>query len=139
MFISETWKSSKDVIENDDEENGIILVRGVVKQSMLKSMGLVTFNYYYNYTVKFYFKDNKYKIVVNNVNFSLTSCDGNSNGVYTPNKIEPIEEFENFARGRENLSKKDVKKFMDELKRDLQLIVDNYEKQIKEPSLKSDW
>jgi hypothetical protein len=64
---------------------------------------------------------------------------GNSNGVYTPNKIEPTEDFENNSRVRDNYSKMVVMQLMDDLKRDLQLIVDSYERQIKVESLKSDW
>lgn len=29
MFIAETWKSSKDVIQNDDKEGGVLLIRGI--------------------------------------------------------------------------------------------------------------
>jgi len=38
MFIAETWKSANDVIQNDDKENGMILIKGVTIQSKYYQM-----------------------------------------------------------------------------------------------------
>ena len=46
LFIGNYWKSAKDVIQNDDKEGGIILLKGI--QLMNVSYALATFTYVYN-------------------------------------------------------------------------------------------
>ena len=52
MFIAEYWKSAQTVIQNDDKEGGMILVKGTTDYSF-SPMWLVTSKYNYSYSVKF--------------------------------------------------------------------------------------
>lgn len=61
-FIAETWKSAKDIIQNDDKDNGKILIKCICKVDY----GI---SYYFGYTVKFQMKDKKYRITLDNVYF----------------------------------------------------------------------
>ena len=132
MFIAQYWKSAHDVIQNDDKENGNVLIKGNTKQIIDYCM--VTYTYYYNYTVTFLMKDNKFKLILDNVNCSSTVAP--SNAKYTIPCIPPFEgesypDVPNWA----NLSKKKQRELMFNLKHELQLIVDNYTKYIKTPSV----
>ena len=66
MYIAENWKSAQNVIQNDNKEDGLILIKGTIGLDVGK--GLKQFIYNYSYTVKFYMKDNKYKILIDNIN-----------------------------------------------------------------------
>ena len=65
LFISEYWKSSKDVIQNDDKEGGIVLIKGTL--SCFETYGLIKRHFVYSYNIKFFMKENKFRIVVDNV------------------------------------------------------------------------
>ena len=62
MFIAEYWKSAQNVMQNDDKEAGMILVKGTLETKVKTSV------FTYSHTVKFYIKDEKYRIIVDNVN-----------------------------------------------------------------------
>lgn len=73
MFIAETWKSSKEVIQNDDKDGGIILIKGKteinweqpVKTGMTKMT--IFHDSWYSYNVTFRMKNSKYQIKIDNV------------------------------------------------------------------------
>jgi hypothetical protein len=73
MFIAETWKSSKEVIQNDDKDGGIILIKGKteinweqpVKTGMMKMT--IFHDSWYSYNVTFRMKNSKYQIKIDNV------------------------------------------------------------------------
>lgn len=65
MYIGETWKSAQNVIQNDDKEGGAILLKGLSVQSLYYQMN--DHNWTFSYTVKFLFKDKKYRIVIEDV------------------------------------------------------------------------
>lgn len=46
MFIAETWKSSKSVIQNDDKENGAVFIEGTVEK--IGGTGLRVATYWYS-------------------------------------------------------------------------------------------
>lgn len=119
MFIAETWKSSKDVIQNDDKENGIILVKGVI--SKFGGGVLNTGKFWYSYNVKFYIKEQKCRIVIDN--FVFDSAD-------TPNRKAQV--AEEYPGGWNcSLSKNQWTDLMISLKEDMQGIVNSYTKFIK--------
>ena len=139
LFIAEHWKANN-VTQLDDLENGVLLIKGNSTQSFFfASFSRIEYIYVYGYTIKFLFKDGKYKIVLNNVYCKSTSCVGNSDGAYIPEPIEPFEDFENIPVTRDLFPKKVVIELMTKLKSDLQKIIDSYETTIKAESLKSDW
>jgi hypothetical protein len=59
MFIAETWKSSKEVIQNDDKDGGIILIKGKTEinweQPIKTGMTKMTISHdsWYSYNVTF--------------------------------------------------------------------------------------
>ena len=124
MFISEYWKSAQNVIQNDDKESGLILIKGTTKQIVGKGISVRTF--WYEYTVKFMIKDNKYKIVIDNIQyrsgpsadydikqlpFSVNLKDDNYPGVW-----------------KAGLYEKDWNDLMNQVKVEMSSIADNYNK-----------
>lgn len=71
MFIAETWKSSKEVIQNDDKEGGIILIKGKTEINWEQPISLMKTTVYhdswYSYNVTFRMKNSKYQIKIDNV------------------------------------------------------------------------
>jgi len=135
LFISEFWNSSQDVIQNDDKEGGVIVVKGVTK--IFIKYGLSGYLYYYGYTVKFLSKDNKYKIILDNV-----QCKGAEySSQYTPKCIPPFEDdnYPKIPNDINNLTKKKQKELMVKLKIDFQNIVDSYNSSIKKTSTNEGW
>lgn len=136
LFIAESWKSAQDVIQNDDKESGMILIKGIIKEEIV--YGLSPYTYYYGYTVTFLMKDNKFKILLNNVTCNTTVAPVGAR--YTIPCLPPFEgenypDVPNWA----NLSKKKQKELMSNLKADLQGIVDSYLISIKKQSINSGW
>lgn len=65
LFIANTWRSAKDVIQNDDKEAGNILVKGSITENVT-FFGSV-YRYVYTYNVTFKMKDGKCKIIIDNI------------------------------------------------------------------------
>lgn len=135
---------------NDDKDGGIILVKGELKE--LITYGISPYTYYYNYNVTFLMKDNKVKILLNNVVCNRTEvckactyripCIPPFEGENYPDVSESLS---NILQGNDrggnfaNLSKKKQRELMLNLKNDLQLVIDNYLKSIKTQSVTKDW
>jgi hypothetical protein len=66
LFIATKWNSAQSVIQNDDKDAGIILIKGIQPEH-INTMMIGTLNYKFSYTVTFKMKDYKYKITLNNV------------------------------------------------------------------------
>jgi hypothetical protein len=73
MFIAETWKSSKEVIQNDDKDGGIILIKGKteINWEQPEKVGMTKMTIFhdswYSYNVTFRMKNSKYQIKIDNV------------------------------------------------------------------------
>lgn len=135
MFIAQEFKSANNVIQNDDRESGVILVKGTIVKHLQYNSGLAYCNYYYDFTVTFLMKDYKYKMSINNVYCSLTAGSGNLGY----GKIQPFEGDFNGNAFSYNTTKQKAKELMISLKADLQKIVDSYDKFIKTPSKTENW
>ncbi len=136
MFISETWKSAQNVIQNDDKDAGMILVKGASIQTAYYGKGMMgqTYKYIYHYTVKFYMKDGKYKMILDEVKLDKAYMVGST---YTITPIEPFDGDNCPETGtikHMGCPKKSVIIMMAEFKAELQNIVDSYEKYIKTTS-----
>jgi hypothetical protein len=137
MYIGETWKSAQDVIQNDDKEGGVILVKGATLQEFVFMGGIYV--YVYKYTVIFRMKDNKYKMTLNNV-----YCDDmymKSSGM-KGTKIEPFEGDncpETGTFSHPGLPKKKAILMMSEFKQSLQNLVNSYPEYLKKEINKEDW
>jgi hypothetical protein len=128
MFIAQTWKSAKDVIQNDDKESGVILIKGLNTQIIPSGSFSSKPNYYFKYNVTFRMKDNKYRISINNV-----ECIEASYRTYNYKLIQPFDGGEENAPSTAVLSKKKSVEMMVSLRNDLQSIVDQYMLYIKTP------
>lgn len=132
MFIAENWKSAKNVIQNDDKENGMILIKGTTKQVV--SYALSNLEFWYTYNVKFLMKDNKYKIIVEELKYnSGPSAMWDKKAQY----LVPQNQFPGYSTS--GLPEKNWNRLITSLKDEMQGIVDRYEKYIKAPSVSNDW
>lgn len=136
MFIAEYWKSAQNVIQNDDKEGGTILVKGSLKtinRGAYKTQSLI-----YSYTVLFLIRDQKYKIVVKNVQYMGCDCkDVSSANVWENKELNIQSEFPGIWKS--NTSKVSWEILMDEVKSYLQQILTEYDKYIKSPSQIDNW
>ena len=137
IFIAKTWKSAQNVIQNDDKESGNIIVKGSSIQKVNHSMNV--FTYVYNYTVTFRMKDNKYKIIIDNVYCESAIPVGQAKFVIL--KIKPFDG--EYVKGKTGmmtvtLPEKKAVTMMALLKAELQTIVDEYNKSMKIPSSTND-
>ena len=130
MFIATTWKSAQNVIQNDDKDGGMILVKGVSIQNQYFIMN--DHRYVYDYTVTFLQKDGKYKIVIGDVTNTDAKCQQ-----YTWPLIQPVDKVEKRTGG---MPMDKCNTMMTDLKAELQGIVDSYAKAISAPSAnKAGW
>ncbi len=129
IFISNQWNSAKDVIQSDDKEGGVIVVKGLSQKTI--SYAAATYNYAYSYIVKFMIKDGKVKIVIDNVHCQYMSLSGTE---FPNSKIEPFDGDvcldHQCGKPNSKFGNK-VVNMMGELRIELQGIADNYLKTIK--------
>ena len=125
LFISEFWKSAKDVIQNDDKEEGLILVKGLTKQTT--SLGLGSIEFWYRYNVKFLMKDKKYKIIVEDVTFERGP---NSSWDALGKNLEPQTEEKFPGLLKCGIKEKSWSALMLSLKADMNNIIESYAKVI---------
>lgn len=128
LFIAENWKSASDVIQNDDKESGIILLKGVSIQNV--KIGLSKDNFYYSYSVKFMFKDNKFKIMIDNVNYK-----SGPSSMWDNKDLNAKDTFNGVMKV--GMYEKPWTNLMLSLRNEMQGIVDKYLISIKE--VKKDW
>ncbi len=131
-FIAETWNSSKNIILDEDKDAGIIIIKG---ESYFKlPVFLTEVEYSYDYNVTFRIKNNKVKMEIDNV-----YCDGGFD-VNRGTPMQKIEPFEGNHSPEIAVSEKKAEELMADLKRDLQFIVDSYDRHIKDPNyINSNW
>ena len=136
IFIAEEWKSSKDVIQNDDKESGMIMIKAMTKQGVKMGMGAIN-EFWYSYNVKFFIKEGRCKILLDNVQYSSGPSSLWDNYAKA---LEPQEQ-DIFPGARESgLFEKNWIQLITSLKSEMKKIVDDYEIQIKKPStINGDW
>jgi hypothetical protein len=134
LFIGETWKSAQDVIQNDDKEAGVILVKGLCVKNIFFQMN--DHRWTFSYNVKFYVKDKKCRIVIDNVYCESARC-----GQYEWPHM-PVADKYPTEKGPKNtgLYEDRYLELMNLVKLDLQMIVDTYVLDAKKAPLKeTDW
>ncbi|MCW3082952.1 MAG: hypothetical protein JWP12_318 [Bacteroidetes bacterium] len=139
MFIAVEWKSAKDVIQNDDKEAGLIMIKGLYSVSETGFMGaLYTYNYSYNVT--FRFKDGKYKMNIDNV-YCAKSTDLIGGRVYDGYALQPFEPGnEPDASGWDIVCPpKKWPIIMNKLKTNLETTVYDYSNYLKSAKSSNDW
>jgi hypothetical protein len=132
MFIAKEWKSSKDVIQNDDKENGVILIKGISQQFM--SVTMAGYKFIYSYSVTFKIKDGKYKIIIDNVYCSDAYM---TTSTYHADKIQPNQDLPKMYSYKPFKTK--IPEMMESLKSELQSIIDSYSSYIDRPSSDDGW
>lgn len=132
LFIGETWKSAQNVIQNDDKEAGIILIKGVSIQNLYYQMN--DHRWTFNYTIKFLMKDNKCRIVIEDV-----YCSAARVAQYEWPHM-PVSETYPESKGLKitGVNEKRYLTIMTSLMQELQSIVDTYSTAVKKPN-DSDW
>lgn len=138
LFIANTWRSAKDVIQNDDKESGNILVKGTIIENVT-FFGSV-YRYVYTYNVTFKMKDSKCKISIDNI-----FCDK----AYHVASMKDIVRIPVFL-GEDcpeisgdlfigSISRKKAIEMMEILRMQLNDVTDNYIKFVKTETDNSDW
>ena len=73
LFIADYWKAAQKVIQNDDKEGGIIVVKGLT--CCTKTQFLASYTYCYDYTVTIMIKDQKFRFIIDDVFFNDQASD----------------------------------------------------------------
>ena len=137
LFIGETWKSAQNVIQNDDKEAGIILVKGITTRNM--DYQLHNHRWTFAYSVKFFLKDHKCRIVLDNI-----YCESARYGQYEQHKKQCLPILDKYPAKKGNkitgLNEKKYVQLIISLRMELQAIVDSYKIHINEPLIDNpDW
>ena len=141
MFIAKTWKSSKDVIQNDDKEGGLILIKGVVG-SNIESYMFAKYQYTYQYNITFRIKENRFKITLDNVICISAKCITGNGQIWEKPKIEPFDDDncpDINAFSGDGLPCKKMIPLMANVKERIQAIFDLCVSEISKPSNNSNW
>lgn len=137
LYIGEKWKSAQDVIQNDDKEAGVVLVKGASFQEFPFMGGVYV--YIYRYTMTFRMKDHRYKVTLDNVYCEDAYMKSSGAKVV---KLEPFEGENCPETGTfkaPGLPKKKAIIMMGEFKQSLQSLVDSYSSFLKRETKKDDW
>ena len=135
LFIGQTWKSAQNVIQSDDAESGVILVKGLSIQDVFYQMN--NHRWTYAYSVTFMIKDNKCRIIVDNV-----YCDAARTGSYEWPRM-PVADTYPDSKGLITTGVNEARylELMSTLKAELQSMVNSYSNHVRKPLIEenSDW
>ncbi len=137
-FIMEEWQIEDKEIALEDAEKGVIVTKGMLQISSVRNMTM--FTHKIEYAAKFYVKDKKYRIVIDNVVCVSTIQpfrSGNLEGVKPP-----ISDTYPAKNGKKitGMKKKTYMKIMGELKAKIQETVDSYVKYMSSNTgVETDW
>jgi len=134
LFIAEMWKSAQDVIQSDDAESGVVLVKGITVQNLFFQMN--DHRWTYAYTIKFMMKDKKCRIIIDNV-----YCDAARCGIHEWPHM-PVSDKYPEEKGLKTTGVNEVRylELMAKLKTDLQTIVNSYSDYVRKPLIEdADW
>lgn len=132
-FIANHWKSAQHVIQNDDKEAGIIIIKG----NSIQEFPLLFNNYtfVYNYTATFRFKDGKFRINIDDVYNDKAFAE---KGTFKVEKVEPFD-IDVQPKGGGNIPKKKKIEIMNALRSILQYTVNSYVASMKSESVTDDF
>ena len=134
LFIGETWKSAQNVIQNDDKDAGIILVKGISVQNLYYQMN--DHRWTFSYSVKFLMKNNKCRIIIEDV-----YCSAARVAQYEWPHM-PVSDVYPSSKGLKitGVNEKRYVQLMISLRTELQSIVNSYTDYVKKPLFNnSDW
>ena len=127
VFISGVWKASGKIIETDDKEAGVIVVKG--KSSQIFNFALCPYEYTYEYIVTFKMRDGMYKITIDHV-YCSSAFGGKDRSPIK--RIEPVDGIP-YPLDTGWLAEKRAVKMIQTLKQELQTILDSYVEFLKTP------
>lgn len=96
LVVAEVYNSANDVIQNNDPDAGIILLKGSTTLDRSENLGVITINHVFTYTLKIMVKDDKYRIVLNDIYNSKVFDNSSTPGYFIP--IPVSEESIGFKR-----------------------------------------
>jgi hypothetical protein len=118
MFIAQTWKSAKDVIQMDDKEGGVIIIKG--KSIQERVFQLNNHVWVYSYTITIQIKDGKYRISASDV-----ICDRAYCGAYEW-PLVPITEPSTYPGKRCGIGEERYNEINDAVKNEMKGIISSY-------------
>lgn len=124
VFIAKHWKSGKDVIQVDDKEEGVIVIKGIKSFNVKAWLNIFTYNYVYTLTFKM--KENRFRITLNDIYCESASVSSNQ---CKPKCIEPFDGKECPSTGSASCmgpSKDKIVDMMSTLKNECGGIIDQY-------------
>jgi hypothetical protein len=119
LFIADYWKSAQNVIQSDDKESGVVLIKGNVV--LHKNFQLNDHVYTFPYTIKFYMKENKYRILIDNIYCESATCGG-----YDWPKLSMTFEYPGYLKT--SLSKNRFTEILSEVHDEMNSIISGYKK-----------
>lgn len=119
-FIAKTWDESQTVIQKDNPDEGIIVLKGVSVQHKTYEMDL--YKWTYAYTTKFAIDERKVRIVIDNAYCADAQCSG------TTWPLMPVAEDYPSSSGLNltGVNQDRYTELMSRLRDELQSIVDRY-------------
>ncbi len=133
LFIGEYWKSAQNVIQIDEKEEGIVLVKGNRIEEMTFALNKHT--WVFRYSIKFLIKDTKCRIIIDDVYCESANCEGTKWPLLPVSNTYPKGGYWKTSIGKDRYIE-----IMMNLKNELNLIVASYINYLKKPLVyDSDW
>ena len=145
MYVAEMWNSAQDVTQNIDKDAGVILIKGVSDFSYPFN-AFATGTWYISYTIKFFVKDYKYRIVIDGLECIRLTFNGNVITKDTPQSflstplLPLLEEYpEKKGLKITGLKKESYEQLIKNIKDHFEIIILGYEEAVKKGILNEDW
>lgn len=121
LAIAEVYRSANSVIQNSDQEAGIILLKGSVVLNRKENLGAISITHVFSYTLKVMVRENRYRVMIDNV----YNSEIHDNATMSHYIIIPVEDESNQYRMSKKgylISNKKHAILMSQLKTDLQAV-----------------
>lgn len=146
MFIAENWNSAQYVTQNSDEENGVVLVKGRAPFTYPVIRAHVV-TYYFSYTIKFFVKDLKYRIVIDDLDCVELRCGDvyrtktSTNFVFSGYPLLPLlDEYpQNQGKKITGMKKESYEELTGNIKEFFEQLISEYEEYMKQEPVNEDW
>lgn len=134
-WMNKIYKSGKNVIQTTDKEGGMIIGKAVTQALIYNNMGMKKDGGYFSYTISIYFKDNKYKYVIDDIIY-------NKGEMALASGADLAEKFpHNWTGliGNNKQTRREWKSFQKQADSEFRLIIEDLKKQMKSSKKKSGW
>jgi hypothetical protein len=134
-WMSKTYKSGKNVIQITDKEGGMIIGKAATQTLIYNNMGAKKDGGYFSYTISIYFKDYKYKYVIDNITY-----------VKGEMALKPGADLaEKFPHnwtgliGNNKQTRREWKSFQNQADSEFKAIIEDFKKHIRNTKQKNGW